>query len=364
MNERERFLRTMNFEAVDRLSDFEFGYWTETIDRWHEQGLPIELKNNRDIELYFKLEGWDCLDNLPVITDMWPGLPGRIVKDEGDRSVIDDGMGGIYIKKRWSSTIPYYIRQPIKNRKDWEKLRPFFDPDTPGRFPLNWDEVVEEYKKRNYLLGFHVGSLYGWLRNWMGVERISLAFYREPEWVEDMMDTLTNLWMKLIVRALKDVKVDYATWWEDMCYNRGPLLSVKLFEEFMVPRYKKVTDLLRSYDIEINVLDCDGRITDLVPGWLRGGINCMFPLEALHTDAFELRERFGRKVLLIGGVNKFALISGREAIDAELNRLKPLIEDGGYVPMVDHRVPPEVALENYVYYLKKKREVIGRNLSD
>ena len=360
MNLRERFLRTFHFKEVDRVPDYEFGYWTETIQRWHREGLPLERDNNRDVELYFKLEGYDCSEFVPVITGFWPNLPGRILKETEDMVVVEDGMGGIYEQKRWVSSVPHYTRYPLKNRDDWEKLRSFFNPDTPGRFPLNWEEIANSYRERDFPLGISIGSLYGWLRNWMGVQNISMAFYRDPDWIAKMMDTLTELWLKVVQKVLNSVRVDFATWWEDMCYSRGPLLSVKLFEEFMVPRYKRVTSLLSEYGVDINILDCDGRITDLVPGWLKGGINCMFPLEAAHTDAYELRENFGKKVLLIGAVNKLALMKGKDEIDREITRLAPLLEQGGYIPTVDHRVPPEVSLENYVYYLKKKRQWIGR----
>jgi uroporphyrinogen decarboxylase len=360
LNRRDRFLATFSFKEVDRLPDYEFGYWDETIDRWHEQGLPSHLKSQRDVELFFGLEGWESEETLPVVTGIWPRMPERILSESADTVVVDDGMGGIYVKKRWTSSVPHYLRHPIRDRADWERLRPFFDPDTPGRYPVNWDEIAERYRDRDYPVRISVGSLYGWLRNWMGVERLSLAFYREPDWVEEMMDTLTNLWMRVLPRALRDVEVDYATWWEDMCYSRGPLLSVRLFEEFMVPRYKMVTDLLKDKGVMINVLDCDGRIDELVPGWLKGGINCMFPLEAAHTDALGLRRRFGKQVLLMGGVNKLALARSRDDIDAEINRLAPLVEEGGFIPTVDHRVPPDVPLVNYSHYLKKKREAIGR----
>ncbi len=360
MNHRERFLRTFEFKDVDRVPDYEFGYWDETIDRWHREGLPLEKKTNRDIELYLRLEGWDCIEMLPIRTGLWPVLPERIIKEEGDRAIVDDGMGGIYIRTTTSSSVPHYIRHPLKSREDWERLKPFFDPDTPGRFPLNWEEIAKSYRERDYPLGIFVGSLYGWLRNWMGVERISIAFYRDPDWIAEMMDTLVNLWIKIIRRALKYVKVDFAAWWEDMCYNRGPLLSVRLFEEFMVPRYRKVTDVLKEYGVRINILDSDGDISLLVPGWLKAGINCMFPLEARHTNIYRLREEFGNKVLLMGGVNKLALMAGGKAIEKELERLTPLLKEGGYIPMVDHRVPPEVSYQTYLSYLKKKRKWIGR----
>ncbi|MCK7522265.1 MAG: hypothetical protein MZV64_33610 [Ignavibacteriales bacterium] len=114
----------------------------------------------------------------------------------------------------------------------------------------------------------------------------------------------------------------------------------------MVPRYKRITDALKAQAASsVNVLDCDGRIYELVPGWLRGGINCMFPIEAASHRPLEAAARTtGTGALLLGGVDKMALIAGREAIDRELEKLHPLVERGGYLPCVDHRVPPDVTL--------------------
>lgn len=357
---RERFHRTMRFKDVDRVPDFEFGYWRETIERWHGEGLPPYLSTNAEVEEYFQLEGWDCIRMLPLRTGLWPPPPQRVLRDLGDAVVVDDGLGGVYVAKKWRSTPPYYLRYPLRSREDWERLRPFFDPDTPGRMPLNWDEVAESLRDRDYLVGVFVGSLYGWLRDMMGVKGISLAFYKDPDWVAEMMDTLVELWVALIRRALRSVEVDFAAWWEDMCCNHGPFISPRLFEEFMVPRYRRVTSVLREYGVEVNVVDCDGKIDALIPGWLKAGINCMLPVEARCSDPVRLREEYGRKLLMIGGVNKFALTGGETAVERELERLKPLIEEGGYIPMVDHRVPPEVSLRDYVVYLKVKRRVIGR----
>lgn len=64
-----------------------------------------------------------------------------------------------------------------------------------------------------------------------------------------MMDALTDLWIRIIRRALRSIRVDFATWWEGMCYNRAPLLSVRHFEEFMVPRYRRATGVLREYGV-------------------------------------------------------------------------------------------------------------------
>ncbi len=94
------------------------------------------------------------------------------------------------------------------------------------------------------------------------------------------------------------------------------------------------------------------------PLWLEAGINVMFPVEIAHTNAEALRARYGRDLCLIGGVDKRALARGREAIDKELQRVKALMAKGGFIPHIDHSVPEDVSYENFLYYLKRKREML------
>jgi uroporphyrinogen decarboxylase len=146
-----------------------------------------------------------------------------------------------------------------------------------------------------------------------------------------------------------------------MCFNAGPLIGLRHFHEWMTPRYKRVTDFLRrECGCEFHMLDCDGNINALVPLWLEGGINVMFPLEAPHTDAYAISDEFGPRVPLRGYFDKRAQIAGPEAIDAELERLRPLLERGGFIPHTDHLVSPDVSWGNYQYYRRRKCEFIGK----
>jgi uroporphyrinogen decarboxylase len=166
--------------------------------------------------------------------------------------------------------------------------------------------------------------------------------------------------METIGPALEQVQFDAASMWEDMAFKAGPMISPKLFAEMLVPRYKRITSLLRQHGVDVIYLDCDGNINQLVGLWLEAGVNCMFPLEQRGgSDPIPMRERYGRQVLLMGGVDKTQLIEGKAAIRAEVNRLEKLVVDGGFVPHVDHRVPPDVTLENYRYYLEVKRKAFG-----
>jgi hypothetical protein len=206
------------------------------------------------------------------------------------------------------------------------------------------------------------GSLYGYIRNWMGVENVSIAVCEQPEWIEEMMEHLTIIMLKVYSKLAGKIRVDAVGWWEDMCFRTGSLLSPYHFNLWMVPRYKRVTNFIReTFDCTINHLDCDGNIHDLASLWLDGGINVMFPLEAAHTDAFKLSAEFGKRMGLRGYYDKIALIEGPEAIDKELARIKPLVDKGGFVPHTDHLVPPDVSFENYCYYRRQKCKLLGKS---
>lgn len=358
MTTQERYYRIMHWQKPDRVPNMEFGYWDETIEKWHAQGLPAYVKTNQDVERYLGLEGVEIIPWLPVKNGLFPRFDYRVLEDGSDYRIYQNEEGIICQSPKFGETIPRYLKFGIETRDDWERYRTErLDPNFAERIG-DVRAAIAEAHNTGMPIRFDAGSLYGVLRNWMGVENLSIAIMTDRDWVEEMMEHLTQLTLQLIEQSLPGIRVDMAWWWEDMCYNRGPLISPKLFQELMVPRYKRITAALQKYGVDINVLDCDGCIYELVPGWLEAGINCMFPIEALHTDPILLRQRYGNAILLMGGVDKTALIKGKEAIDRELERIAPLVAQGGYIPMVDHRVPSDVSFENYIYYLEQKKKIL------
>jgi hypothetical protein len=358
MTTRERVLTVYAGGQPDRLPNVEFGYWDKTLDRWHTEGLPADITTDAAAERYFQLEGTTLFAEVPVVNGLHPKFPRTVLEEHADRTIIVDEEGNTCEVLTEHSSMPRYLKYGLETRDDWEKLKAErLDPDTPGRIG-DLAATITAAQTSGMPVFLHAGSLYGWLRNWMGVEGFSYAVMTEPEWVKEMMEHLTVLTLSLLERVLPRVPVDLGWWWEDMCYNRGPLMSPALFRELMVPRYKRIVGLFRKYGVNTQILDCDGNIHQLVPYWLEGGINCMFPLEVAHTDAARLRKEYGEQLLLLGGVNKIALIEGRAAIDREIERLAPLIRAGRFIPCVDHRVPADVSLDNYRYYLEKKETLL------
>jgi len=356
MTLRERWLGQMQYERVDRIPNFEFGYWDETLTRWHTEGLPEEVDTEAKAYAYFGIENWGSAG---INVDLCPAFEPHIIEETEDYVVLTDGEGTTYQQnKRAIRTIPHYLDYGLKTREDWERYKARLDPMHPDRYPKDWPERVARFRERDYPLAIGIGSLIGKPRNWMGFENLAYMVHDDPALIEDIIETCCVCIERTIARALSEVEFDFGAGWEDICFRSGPILSPAMFDRWIVPRYKRITDLLHDHGVKIAWTDCDGNIVPLIPQFLAGGINCMFPVEsAAGSDPLEIRRTFGRKVLLHGGVNKRALSRGFKEIEAEIARLKPLVEEGGYVPHIDHRCPADVPLENYKHYLRLKREV-------
>jgi len=90
------------------------------------------------------------------------------------------------------------------------------------------------------------------------------------------------------------------------------------------------------------------------------GVDTLWPLErASDVDPLEVRKRFGKSLRLWGGVDKRVLALGPQAIRAHLCEMIPLIEEGGFIPTVDHTVPPDISWDNFRYYMEAKMALLS-----
>lgn len=352
MNDRERFLNWMNYQPVDRCPWWEMWYWRETLERWHDEGLP------EDVNLAEWL-GVDRRENIGVSIGLVPAFKEETVEETDEYRVYQDHDGRIRkeFKEKGDTTMPQWLRAPLETRDDWENaIKPRLNPSSPCRYPAYWADKVRCLQGRDYPVCISAGSIFGWLRNWMGFDRICMTLYDDPDWIHEMMDYVAEFIVAVITPALEQVDVDYATMWEDMAYKSGPIISPAMFREFMLEPYKKITSALHNHGVHLIFVDSDGDSGPLIPLWLEGGVTGFYPIERNSgMDPVVLRKAFGRELRLIGGIDKKAMAKGGAAVDAELENIRPLLQEGGYIPWCDHLVPPDVPLSNYMYYVERMK---------
>ena len=302
-------------------------------------------------------------DCYPSHYQLFPKFETKIIRELADGSThVQNDEGVIELRKPGVVSIPTEIEHTLTDRASWErdyKWRLQFDEK---RYDFSY---LKEFAKRDEPFGLQGGSLYGVIRNWFGVVGLSYIGADDEDLYDEVIQTTGDLCYELVKYGLEKgqelgVKFDYIHFWEDICFNHGPLVSPTIFAEKIGPYYKKITDLGKEYGITVFSVDCDGQIDLLLPTWIENGVNTMFPIEVgtWQASIAPWRERYGEKVIGVGGMDKRVFAYDYQAIDQEVERLKPLMELGGYVPCPDHLIPPDAKFENIQYYCEQLRKAV------
>ena len=384
MTDRERILAVLDYQPCDRLPVVHFGFWGETLAKWAAEGHLTQEEargwgdgNPTDAVISAKL-GFDCnyYSCFHPHTGLRPSFESKVLKTMPDGSQhVRTGEGVVVLYQPNAIGIPPEIDQLLKGRPEWEehyRHRLQFAPErvTEGSVRVN-DRMVRfdqggleflKQEKRTYHYGLHCGSLYGQIRNFLGVENSCYLMADDEPLFEEIINTVGELCYRTTKAALESgARFDFGHFWEDICFKNGPLISPHVFEEKVGPHYRRITELLKQYGIRIVSLDCDGCIDALIPTWMKNGVNTMFPIEVGTWNASikPWREQYGREIRGVGGMNKVVFARNRTAIDREIERLRPLVELGGFIPCPDHRLPPDAEWDTVRYYCDRMRAVFG-----
>ena len=258
-----------------------------------------------------------------------------------------------------------FLEFPVKNRDDWERFKTErLDPEHPDRLAGDWLARCREWMDRGYpiQLGHYPDvTLFGGVRWMLGDEECLLAFYTMPDVVADMMEHLTELYLSLFERVMAEgVRVDVLHIWEDMAGRQGPLISPAHFRRFMTPNYARLHEFARRHGIPLMSVDCDGNPDLIVPPMMEGGVNYLWPMEvAAGADVNVFRKKYP-ELALMGGFDKRAAAAGPKAIDAEIERIRPAVPAGRYIPDFDHLVPDDVSWDHFTYYAGKLKELVAK----
>lgn len=398
MTNRERIKAILNYNDYDRLPIVSFGFWPETIQKWRDEGhITIEETENWEDGYRSSREDGTPADRAigqklgfdfnwlstysPIssfsIVSLYPAFERKILEElpDGSQKVLDTN-GVVVIEIPGVVSLPHEVDRLLKDRKSWEehylprlqfsenRITESFVTTDVGALPLENGGLERlRSENRDEPIGLSMGSLFGEMRNWLGVEGVSYLYMDNEALFDEIIQTVAELCYKCIEKILSlGAKFDFGNFWEDICCKSGPLVTPSVFSEKNGPCYKRITDLANGYGIDIISVDCDGVIDSLIPTWIANGVNTMTPIEVGTWDANikPWREKYGKQIRGVGGMKKGVFSQDYAAIDAEVERLKPLIELGGYIPCPDHRIAPDAKWENVQYYCEKMRIIFSR----
>ena len=371
MNVRERFVTTLTFGHPDRIP-FEPGNPREsTLANWCKQGLPAGVDWRMHLHELLGIEpppggGRD----LGVDFRMIPQFEEKVLEHRGGHYVVQDWKGNIceisdqfdvtYLRLAKDFVTRRWIKCPVETRADWEQMKSRYYVNAAGRFAADFEQRCRQVRRRDWPLVVSLSGPFWQMREWCGFEGLCFMMIEQPRLVAEMAAFWTGFVAAMLERIFARVAPDMVHMSEDMAYKAHAMISPAMTREFCSPSYRVWAGASRKAGVPLVGVDSDGFVGELIPIWIADGLNACDPMEvAAHNDLVALRTQHGAAMAYRGGVDKREMARGGHAIEAELKRLTPVIESGGYIPGCDHGVPSDVSWPNYVHYAQLLAKLTG-----
>lgn len=366
MSEGARKLRDFYEKKPDApIYQCEFGFFS--LERWKKEGY---INDSTDISKLFGYdeEGIFHLGGLGWCeAAFYPAFEEKVIEDRGEHELVQDYAGRhvLYFKNRRNGFMPEYVAHPVKDIKTWEENCKWrLDPKTPGRYKDIENQIARavECASKGMVISQNLIGGYMYLRSLIGPLDLLYKFYDDPGLIHECMKTWFELADAIIATHQEHVTIDEFFIAEDICYNKGPLISPDLIREFLIPYYQQLITNIKRRQIDKSrhlyiQVDTDGYADPVIDVYREIGMDYMSPFEvAAGCDVVDIGKKYP-DLLVRGGMDKRVLAQGKEAIDEMVYRVLPVMKKrGGYIPTCDHGVPEEVSFENYMHFRKRLRE--------
>jgi len=374
MTSRERVLMALRHEEPDRVPVHD-SPWVAAIERWHREGLPVEVN---PVE-YFEYE------MVAFGADTSPHFSVRVVEEDEEYIVETTPFGGLRRNHKDYSSTPEIIGWPCKTRDDWEQIK---ERLTPDRSRVDWEgewlagtaedergkqSILEtgRAERRRGLPGWRkayeegrfvvYAAAFGYdkVQSYVASEQLLMAIATDPEWVVDMYETDATLSIQMYeVMKKGGYRFDGAFIFCDLGYRNGLLFSPRHYDEQLRPTFRRLVDYFHGEGLPVILHSC-GCVKELVPRFIEDGLDCLQPLEQkAGMDLLELKREFGDELAFMGGIDVRAMADPDPAVIEEEMRTKITVakQGGGYIYHSDHSVPDNISFSRYKRVLELVRE--------
>jgi len=300
------------------------------------------------------------LHRVRVNTGLHGGEPEQVLEETAEHLIKRDALGRRLKLYKQSATIPLPLDHPVTDMDSWQRIKPLYTY-REERFGADWLAAARAARDQGALIVVGIPGGFDLPRQLLGEEMLCLAYYEQPELIHDILQTAGETAERVLDRVSRSVRVDQLSVHEDMAGKSGCLIGPAQIRDFVAPYYRRIWDMLRARGAQLFAQDSDGNLNSVIPALLETGLNVLEPLEpAAGMDMVSLRQTYGTRLGLKGGIDKHVIRQGREAIRHELEyKLQPSMRQGGVIFGLDHRIPNGTPIELYRYYVRTAREILG-----
>jgi uroporphyrinogen decarboxylase len=376
MTGKERIERILRRQPTDRIGLFEV-FWTETARRWSAEGhfarpelaedhFGLDLRRCRPLDLVANLSLGQTVadenDTTRLGTATGPPNAGRkeeVIEETDTTRLVRDGNGAVLRWIKSSSGAPEHVDFLVKDRRAWEEhIRPHLVIEANHKCRVNvelYRAMRDHCAKNSLFLTCGIVGPFDLMTPVCGHEHLLVGMALDPRWATDMVEVYTRLTLELLETLFAGEGLPDGLWvWEDLAFKQRTFLSPAMYRELLFPAHRRIFQWAHDRELPV-ILHSDGFVEPLLPALVEAGIDCLQPLEVkAGMDLLRVKQRFGNRIALIGGMDARALeTNDRAAVRAELEaKLPGAMAGGGYVLQVDHSVSNRVDYQTYKFFVE------------
>jgi len=248
---------------------------------------------------------------------------------------------------RWNRAIDKDIGVPCNQLVKPQNINKFVWPDPND--PTRYDFIKESVKKAGdnatlVSLGFALFE-----RAWtlVGMENLLMYMLTEAHFVNLLLDKILQYNLGIIEHSCS-LDVDIFRFGDDWGHQRGLIMGIDLWRQFIKPRIKEMYQLAKSKGKYV-MIHCCGKVDELLPDLIECGLDIFNPFQPEVMDVFEIKKRYGDRLCFYGGIStQRTLPYGNIAeVKDEVNRLIDVVgENGGYIASPAHDIPADAKCKN------------------
>lgn len=256
-----------------------------------------------------------------------------------------------------------HLQCPFKDPEEvfaldpWEVYGKRDHAELVNRFNEHYRQRCELYQDTVNTTGIYVTLMSGMIQI-LGWDMLLTAAGTDSRRFGELVNRYAS-WIQQYYNALADSEAEVIYSHDDMVWTEGPFIHPDWYRTYIFPNLKKLWAPLRQAGKKIMFV-CDGNYTQFAEDVAACG-NHGFWFE-IFTDLDYMTEKFGKTHFIIGNADCRILTFGtKPEIRAEVERCMSAGKKcPGYFMCVSGHIPPNVPVENAIYYNEVYEELRHR----
>ncbi|HEX2948191.1 MAG TPA: uroporphyrinogen decarboxylase family protein [Armatimonadota bacterium] len=264
-----------------------------------------------------------------------------------DETHVQDAYGGIWRVDRR----PWHLEHTPLSEASWgdyvfPTAEKFFRPDWKQHAYTTIAETPDS---------FHIGNL-GWglfERSWnlRGFENALMDIIAEPDFFEEMLDKLTELYLQFVAYTI-DLPIDGILFGDDWGDQRGVIIGAERWRKFLKPRWARIYEAVHAQGKFVMSHSC-GSVAEIIPDLIEIGLDVLESVqpEAAGMNPYGLKQQWGDKITFWGSLGSQSIIpfGSPQQLTQEIYHLADEMGcGGGYILSPAKPLQPETPTENAV----------------